>query len=142
LTVTPNTGPTSGGTQVVITAVEGGLGYIDRVTFGNKEVQRILTPPGTDEYTLEVVPPTSFYPGVVNISVYLGSDALDRVTIPAAFCYKSDWGCFGSLADSSGIRLPLSFAGDLLLVMAAIMLLAAGGIRTAGSGHSSTSDRG
>jgi hypothetical protein len=142
LTVTPNIGPTSGGTQVVITAVEGGLGYIDRVTFGNKEVQRILTPPGTDEYTLEVVPPTSFYPGVVNISVYLGSDPLNRVTILAAFCYKSEWGCFGSLADSSGIRLPLSFAGDLLLVMAAIMLLAAGGIRTAGSGRSSTSDRG
>ena len=141
LTATPNIGPTSGGTQVVITAVEGGLGYIDRVMFGNKEVQRILTPPGTDEYTLEVVPPISLYPGVVDISVYLGSDALNRVTIPAAFCYKSEWGCFGGLADSSGIRLPLSFAGDLLLVMAAIMLLAAGGIRRAGSGRSSPSAR-
>lgn len=142
LTVTPNIGPASGSTQVVITAVEGGLGYIDRVMFGNKEVRRILTPPGTDEYTLEVVPPTSLCPGVVDISVFLGSDALNRVTIPAAFCYESEWGCFGGLADSSGIRPPLSFAGDLLLVMAAIMLLAAGGIRRAGSGRSSPSDRG
>ena len=142
LTVTPNIGPTWGGTVVVITAVEGGLGYIDRVMFGNREVRRIQTPPGTDEYRLEVVSPTSLCPGFADISIYLGSGALNRVMIPAAFCYESEWGCFGGLADSSGIRPPLIFAGDLLLVMAAIMLLAAGGIRRAGSGRSSMSDRG
>jgi hypothetical protein len=91
-------GPTSGGTRVVLVS-DGGLGWVDRVTFvvGGFEVEAdILTEPASNEFLLVVESPVVVAPATADIRVYLLADPDDAAgTLEDVFVYTGSVGpCF------------------------------------------------
>jgi PKD repeat protein len=111
-------GPTSGGTEVVIEA-DGGLAYIDRIVFtdenGNKATADadILTPEGTNEFSVTLESPRFPNAGLVDIEIYLKSDpTTPAAVLEDAFLYTQGFNLMGILLAALLAGLGLIAGGD------------------------------